>query len=122
MNQFVQRIVNYVANEIFIKGLANSKTFQKFAVRTDAHLRNLKESSNDVINSKLDELHKTATKTAFSSGSTFYSSASEGMSSASRGTYHTNTRGPPIPPKSGFSGFIQAFGKALRRDLGIEKK
>ncbi len=111
---------HFLIQEIFIKGLANSKTFQRFAVRTDAHLRNLKETSNETINSKLDELHKTATKTAFSGGSTFGSSASEGMSSASRGTYHTS--GPPIPPKTGFSGFVQAFGKVLRRDLGIEKK
>ena len=96
-----------------IKGLANSKTFQKFAVRTDAHLRNLKETSNETINSKLDELHKTATKTAFSSSQNFSSSSS------SNATYHTS--GPPIPPKQGLAGFIAAFGKVIRKDLGIGK-
>lgn len=113
MNQFFQRVANYVANEILIKGLANSKTFQRFAVRTDAQLRNLKETSNETINSKLDEIHKTATKTAFSS------SSSEGMSNASKGTYHTS--GPPRPPKGGVAGFFEAFGKEIRKDLGIGK-
>mmetsp|Transcript_5530 Transcript_5530/g.6786 ORF Transcript_5530/g.6786 Transcript_5530/m.6786 type:complete len:147 (-) Transcript_5530:1441-1881(-) len=113
MNQFFQRVANYVANEILIKGLANSKTFQRFAVRTDAHLRNLKETSNEAINSKLDEIHQTAAKTAFST------SSSAGKSSASRGTYHTS--GPPRPPKTGLAGFFEAFGKEIRKDLGIGK-
>eukprot|EP01083_Nonionella_stella_P224335 798639_1 len=120
MNQFFQRVANYVANEILIKGLANSRTFQRFAVRTDATLKNMKESSNETINSTLDEFHKQATKTAFSSSNSYQSAGAEGMkSTASRGTYHTS--GPPIPPKSGLSGFFEAFGKEVRKDLGIGK-
>mmetsp|Transcript_220 Transcript_220/g.303 ORF Transcript_220/g.303 Transcript_220/m.303 type:complete len:120 (+) Transcript_220:46-405(+) len=117
MNQFFQRVANYVANEILIKGLANSKTFQKFAVRTDSHFRNIKKSSDEAINSKLDELHKTATKTAFSSENPFQAGAT-GSSSASRGAYHTSGGPPPIP-KSGLRGFFEAFGKEIRKDLGI---
>lgn len=63
-------------------------------------------------------MHKTATKTAFSNSYTF-SSGAEGMSGASRGKYHTS--GPPIPPKSGMAGFFEAFGKEVRKDLGIGK-
>ncbi len=81
-------------------------------MRTDAQLRHLKETSNEAINSKLDEIHHTATKTAFSS-------SSEGISSASRGTYHTS--GPPKPPKRGLAGFFEAFGKEIRKDLGVGK-
>jgi hypothetical protein len=32
---------------------------------------------------------------------------------------HTNG-GPPIPPKQGFAGFISAFGKEIRKDLGFK--
>ena len=108
-----------IEQELFVKGLANSKTFQRFAVRTDATLRNVKESSNEAMNAKLDELHKTATKTAFSQGSTFHSSYQSGASTASKGTYHTN--GPPKPPNTGFAGFIEAMGKEVQKDLGIGK-
>jgi len=94
-----------------VKGLANSKTFQKFAVRTDSHLRNVKEGGVDSINSKIDELHKTVTQAA-------YSTSSQGFQSTSAKTaYHT--AGPPARPKSGFPGFIEAFGKEIKKDLGL---
>lgn len=99
MNQFINRIASYVANEILIKGLANSKTFQRIAVRTDNHIQNLKRQSNESINATLDEVHKTATKTAFS-------------------TTAKNSSGPPQPPPSGISGFFQALGKVIQKDLG----
>lgn len=34
MAQFLIRLVNYYATEVVAKGLANSPTFQRFAVRT----------------------------------------------------------------------------------------
>lgn len=114
MNQFIQRVANYVANEIFIKGLANSKTFQKFAVRTDHHLRGFKEGGVEHLNSKLDELHKAATEAAFSTNS-----AATKSTSTSRTAYHAS--GPPVPPKGGFQGFLEAFGKEVKKDLGIGK-
>jgi hypothetical protein len=82
-------------------------------VRTDAHLRNLKEGGANTVNSKLDELHKAATEAAYSTAS------SAAKSSSSKGTYHTT--GPPIPPKTGFAGFREAFAKEIKKDLGIGK-
>lgn len=37
-----QRVLNYLVNEVIVQGLANSRTFQRFAVRTDATLNELK--------------------------------------------------------------------------------
>ncbi|GFH51435.1 hypothetical protein CTEN210_07911 [Chaetoceros tenuissimus] len=112
MNQFIQRVANYVANEIFVKGLANSKTFQKFAVRTDSHLSEMKKGGVESLNSKLDDLHKAATEAA-------YSTAEAAKNSSSKSSYHTS--GPPTPPKGGFPGFVSAFGKEVKKDLGIGK-
>ena len=36
---FIGRLANYVLNEFLVNTLANSKTFQRFAVRTDDALR-----------------------------------------------------------------------------------
>lgn len=90
--QFIQRLVNYLANEVLIKGLANSKTFQKFAVRTDASLR---------------EVHKAGTETLEQAV----------RSAASSGTSTGAAAGPPVPPLRGFPGFASAFWKELRRDF-----
>ena len=95
-----------------MKGLANSKTFQKFAVRTDSHLRNVKEGGVDSINSKIDELHKTVTQAA-------YSTSSQGFQGASAKTAYHTSAGPPAPPKGGFPGFIEAFGKEIKKDIGL---
>lgn len=147
MNQFVQRVANYIANvsppevsrsflvpsmhrcdtplcsltisfrrctsfkqEIFIKGLANSKTFQKFAVHTDRHITKIKKEGMETLNTHVDELHKQATKAAFSTSS----NSSGGTSSKG------STLMPPTKPLSGISGFFSALGKVIRRDLGIE--
>jgi hypothetical protein len=78
MNQFVQRVVNYVANEILIKGLANSKTFQRFAVKTDHSLRKGTESLQQTI----EELAKQQVRTSSSSTT-------------------ARQRPPPIKPQTG---------------------
>ena len=36
---FFQRVFNYIANELLVEGLANSRTFQRFAVRTNEFLK-----------------------------------------------------------------------------------
>lgn len=92
--------------------MANSKTFQKFALRTESHLQNLKQGGRDTLHSHLDELHKAATEAAFSS-----STASKSSSGAR--SMHTNG-GPPIPPKQGFAGFVGAFVKEVRKDFGFK--
>jgi hypothetical protein len=79
-------------------------------VRTDTHLRSVKDGGTDHINTKIDELHKAATEAA-------YSTMKEASKSGSAKTaYHTSS-GPPIPPKRGFPGFIAAFGKEIKKDL-----
>lgn len=100
MNQFINKIASYVANEIIIKGLANSKTFQRLAVRTDSKIQNLRKNSNESMNSTLDELHKTATQTAYST------------------TTKHNNKGPPQPPPTGIAGFFRALGKVIEKDFG----
>ena len=41
---FFSRVMNYVFNELLVDALANSKTFQRFAVRTDKALREAQTS------------------------------------------------------------------------------
>ncbi|CAA2966789.1 Hypothetical predicted protein [Olea europaea subsp. europaea] len=38
---FLHRVVSYVANELIVNGLANSPTFQRFAVRTSKRIEDL---------------------------------------------------------------------------------
>ena len=101
MSQFVQRLANYLANEVFIKGLANSKTFQRFALRTDHTLQNIKKQGTETLETSFEEMTKRAASTAANS-------------SAAPGT----AGGPPLPPPRGFAGFLSAFAKEVRRDFG----
>jgi hypothetical protein len=105
MNQFVQRVANYVANEIIIKGLAHSRTFQKFAVRTDAGLREAHRTGTEALNKTLEEV---------------ISQAGNAASTATAGSARS-ARGPPVRPKTGFPGFVSAFFKEIKRDIGIGK-
>eukprot|EP00619_Florenciella_sp_RCC1007_P000141 CAMPEP_0205921814 /NCGR_PEP_ID=MMETSP1325-20131115/13479_1 /ASSEMBLY_ACC=CAM_ASM_000708 /TAXON_ID=236786 /ORGANISM="Florenciella sp., Strain RCC1007" /LENGTH=96 /DNA_ID=CAMNT_0053289725 /DNA_START=99 /DNA_END=389 /DNA_ORIENTATION=+ len=42
MSQFIQRVATWLANEVVVKGLANNRAFQQFAVRTQSKIDNLK--------------------------------------------------------------------------------
>lgn len=42
MSQFFLRIANYIANELIVKGLANNRAFQRFALRTAGHVDKVK--------------------------------------------------------------------------------
>ncbi|OEU08269.1 hypothetical protein FRACYDRAFT_145628, partial [Fragilariopsis cylindrus CCMP1102] len=53
---FITRVVNYVANEIIVKGLSNSRTFQKFAVRTNQQYEELNKHGTDKISKTLEEI------------------------------------------------------------------
>mmetsp|Transcript_13194 Transcript_13194/g.28969 ORF Transcript_13194/g.28969 Transcript_13194/m.28969 type:complete len:101 (-) Transcript_13194:1836-2138(-) len=97
--QFFQRIINYVANEIIVKGLANSKTFQKFAVKSDHHMRQFQKTGEEAVNKTLDELNKNGVSGAAASGFS----------------------GPPQPPLTGVPGFVSAFFKEIGKDLGLRK-
>lgn len=100
MNQFIQRVANYVANEVIIKGLAHSKTFQRFAVRTDASIKQAQKMGSEQINKTVEEMSKTAT-----------GGAANGAA--------TSTAGPPQPPLRGAAGFVSCFFKEIRKDLGL---
>lgn len=39
---FFQKLMNYLIHEVVVQGLANSRAFQRFAVRTDAMLSEMK--------------------------------------------------------------------------------
>mmetsp|Transcript_13753 Transcript_13753/g.19664 ORF Transcript_13753/g.19664 Transcript_13753/m.19664 type:complete len:127 (+) Transcript_13753:135-515(+) len=126
MNQFVQRIANYIANEILIKGLANSKTFQRFAVRTDATLQKLKKESNERINSTLDEIHKSATREAFSTKSGSNSGrrppgSGRGFHTISNVAAHGHGYGRLIQPSISMKRYAEAFVKEIRKELRIGK-
>eukprot|EP01083_Nonionella_stella_P013857 38993_1 len=113
MNQFIQRVANYLANEVFIKGLAESKTFQRFAVHTDRHVQKYKQEGLEHVNAQMDELHKHATQAAYS--------ASTRSASTSAGGGNHNILKPPVRPPEGVAGFFSALGRVIRRDLGIDK-
>ena len=154
MNQFIQRVANYIANvschyisyvvslsksanptflfltpgplkphrttiryrcllceqEVFIKGLAESKTFQKFAVHTDRNIQKIKKEGLESLNSQVDELHRQATRAAYSTGS-------GGGQAAASGSSRTGKPSPPQKP----GGFLSALGKVIRKDLGMDR-
>lgn len=100
MNQFIQRVANYVANEVIIKGLAHSKTFQRFAVRTDQHLKEVQKMGTEQFSKTVEEMAKNAASEA---------SAAKGAAAG----------GPPKPPLRGAAGFVSCFFKEIRKDLGL---
>jgi hypothetical protein len=100
MSQFIQRIANYVANEVIIKGLAHSKTFQRFAVRTDAQLKEMSKQSAQQFEKVVEENFKNA-----------------GGTSTSTSAAASAAGGPPRPPLRGFPGFVSCFFKEIRKDL-----
>ncbi|MED6218845.1 hypothetical protein PIB30_030405 [Stylosanthes scabra] len=42
---FMQRVLSYVVNEVVVNGLANSPTFQRFAVRTSKQIENISKQA-----------------------------------------------------------------------------
>lgn len=105
MNQFVQRVANYIANEVLIKGLANSKTFQKFAVRTDSTIQKVKKEGAQKLEMTFEEMTNQAAAAGTEAG---------GSAAAAGG----GGGGKPIPPKSGVAGFMSAFAKEVKDDFG----
>lgn len=102
MNQFVQRVVNYVANEIIIKGLANSRTFQRFAVRTNKQYEDFAKNGTENLSQTIEEMANQQASNA---------TKQSGTSSA------TSSLEPPKPPLRGIPGFFLAFFKEVRRDV-----
>ena len=102
--QFISRVVNYVANEILVKGLANSRTFQKFAVRTNQQYQEFNKNGADKFAKAVEDVAKTQ-----GPGTT---------SSASSGAAQGGPLQPPQRPLRGIPGFFLAFAKEVRKDLG----
>ena len=103
-----QQTTTQQKQEVFIKGLAESKTFQRVAVHTDRHIQKYKQEGMEGINNHIDELHKHATRAAYST-TTSSSSANGGASGLK----------VPQKPMEGIPGFFNALGKVIRRDLGM---
>ena len=101
-NQFFQRVANYVANEIIVKGLANSRTFQRFAVRTSKQYEDITKQGSEQLNQTLEELAKQQAGATAKAASTVEASAVVGQ---------------PTPPLRGVPGFFMAFFKEIRKDV-----
>jgi hypothetical protein len=115
-----------IPQELFIKGLAESKTFQRFAVHTDKHIQKYKREGLEQVNAHLDELHKQATTTlrsaaASSSTTTTTTNGSNYASSYSRGAGvgGDTLLKPPQKPLQGVAGFFSALARVIQRDLGM---
>jgi hypothetical protein len=97
MNQFIQKVANYIGNEVIIKGLSNSRTFQRFAIRTDQSIKEMHKTGSESLNKTFDEYTGQQIRNA------------------------TTQAGPPQPPLRGFPGFVSAFFKEIRNDVGMKK-
>jgi transposase len=98
-SQFFQRVANYVANEFIVKGLANSKTFQRFAVRTNKQYEEATKQGVDHFSKTFEDIaQQQAGKQAGSVAS-------------------SSIKGPPKPPLRGIPGFFSAFFKEARKDI-----
>ncbi|KAK3274544.1 hypothetical protein CYMTET_17272 [Cymbomonas tetramitiformis] len=59
---FFQKIISYVANQVLVEGLANSRTFQQFAIRSDKAMKELAKKGKDAqaeISQKATSFNKT---------------------------------------------------------------
>ena len=92
MNQFVQRLANWLANEVIVKGLAESRTFQRMALKTHVTVEEAKAKGTQ----QMEELAKLTSETT---------------------TNSTNSGRPPQPPLRGIPGFFVAFAKEVRKDF-----
>ncbi|KAL5721006.1 AMP deaminase [Ranunculus cassubicifolius] len=58
---FMARVLHYVINEALVNGLANSPTFQRFAVRTSKRIENVTNivaKSKDKLAEQMEEMAK----------------------------------------------------------------
>ena len=64
-NPFVQRVANWLAQEVVVKGLAENKAFQRFALRTDHKLKEFTEKVDVTkVTEAAENLAKEASKAA----------------------------------------------------------
>ena len=106
---FITRVVNYVANEIIVKGLSNSRTFQKFAVRTNKQYEELNKHGTDKISKTFEDIVKQQAAAEGGGGTTAAATATNAAKN--------NLLQPPQRPLRGIPGFFVAFGKEVRKDI-----
>ena len=82
-------------------------------MHTDKHIQKYKKEGLETVNSHIDELHKHATRAAYSTTSSSSSAANNSGSGGSK-------LKPPVKPMEGIPGFFNGLGKVIRRDLGID--
>ena len=90
-----------------MKGLANSRTFQRFAVRADKNYQDLHKQGTEQISKTMEEFASKAGGEATSSGA-----AAGGGAGAGSGQLQ-----PPQRPLRGIPGFAVAFFKEIRKDI-----
>lgn len=76
-------------------------------MRTHDTIQGFKKEGAESINSRLDSVHKAAQ-------SAMHDSFSKPNSSGSQAAR------PPEPPLTGVAGFISAFAKEVRKDIGFK--
>lgn len=94
--------------EVLIKGLANSRTFQRFALRTHENIQALKKDqvrNIETLKEQVDTVLDEAARGAATAGS---ASAKQNASG--------NVR--PVPPIGGVVGFFRAFAREVKKDFG----
>lgn len=53
---FIHRVISYVANELIVNGLANSPSFQRFAVRTSRKVEDLSKMAEQTKREIADQI------------------------------------------------------------------
>jgi hypothetical protein len=102
-SQFFQRVANYVANEVIVKGLANSRTFQRFVVRADKQFKDIHQTGTEHLSKTVEEFASKA--------------GGEGTAATSTATGTVTDLQPPQRPLRGIPGFALAFFKEIRKDI-----
>lgn len=62
MSAFFQRLVSYVVNDVAVKTLANSRAFQRFALKTHYHVEDAKTMASTGANTLASLIEKNAPK------------------------------------------------------------
>lgn len=68
MSQFFFRVANYLANELIVKGLANNKSFQRFALRTSENMKKIQTDGLKNGDKVVEEMTATVSKKAGMAG------------------------------------------------------
>ena len=102
-NPFVQRVANWLAQEVVVKGLAENKAFQRFALRTD---HKLKEFTEKVDVTKVTEAANNLAKEA--------SKAAESISA----TVQREMQATPKPREIGFKSKQDLLREAREKAAG----